>query len=77
MNDIILRGANGGDFQCTGGELTAAIGCYLPSSLAVLRAVAEDRTDGGVDFSDLETVGEFLIVLADLDAELANGAVRT
>lgn len=52
-----------GTFQFTAEEMDRAIAKFLPTSVAALRAVCNERT--GIDYSDVITVTELMAILID------------
>ncbi len=62
-----------GTYQTRAGALDLLIGRYLPASVAELRAKIEEKSDGmDIDYSDLSTVTECLMVLAEYDGYATN-----
>jgi hypothetical protein len=55
-----------GTFATTGMGLDRVISTYLPASVNDLRAIAEERNPE-INYSDVNDVSSFLIMLADMD----------
>lgn len=62
---LIVNRSNGARFTCTPSELDLMMSRYLPASRAELRRIVEAVMRD--DFSDLTTITELLIVLAEID----------
>ena len=54
-----------GTHEATGAAVELTITRYLPDSVANLRRLVEERS--GVDFSDVDDIAAFLVILADFD----------
>ena len=67
---ISIRGH--GEYQTTADGLDMLMYRYLPASVSELRAKIEQRSGGEIDYSDLHTVTECLMVLAELDGCATN-----
>jgi hypothetical protein len=62
---VIARVPGHGAYAVPPHALDRAIARYLPASPAGLQNIATERT--GIDYSDVETVAELLVILADHD----------
>lgn len=72
MNTVKISMENGhGYFECSPGQLETAIRFYLPNSAQQLRHGLTERCDNMIDFSDVKTVGELLIILASMESDNA------
>ncbi|MCP9209566.1 hypothetical protein [Streptomyces cucumeris] len=69
-DDIKIKLAGHGLFQTNGHHFDQLMAKYLPASVAELRDGIGERID--IDYSDLETVTECLMVLAELDGLATN-----
>lgn len=56
-----------GLYRCTARAFQGTIEKYLPTSVAKLRTLCEERAD--VDMSDITDIGSFLVMIAEWDAE--------
>lgn len=65
LTPIVMLLHGHGTFNCTTQELDAAIDKYLPCRVMDLRVLIEERT--GVSYTDVHSISECLVVLADLD----------
>lgn len=65
LTPIVMLLHGHGTFNCTTQELDAAIDKYLPNRVVDMRVLIEERT--GVSYTDVHSISECLIVLADLD----------
>jgi hypothetical protein len=62
-----------GAFQTYAARFDLLIARYLPASPRQLRALIEERAEGsGIDYSDLDSVTECLMVLAEYDGLATN-----
>ncbi len=62
-----------GTYQTRAGALDLLMQRYLPASIAELRAKIEEKSDGnGIDYSDLSTVTECLMILGEYDGYATN-----
>ena len=74
MLDIVNVTIKGhGTHTVTSAALDMAMLRYLPSNPARLRAIVEERTAS--DWSDVEDVSTFVIVLADFDFNVDDSAL--
>lgn len=55
-----------GLYRCTGYVFQRTIEKYLPTSIAALRTLCEERAD--VEMGDITDIGSFLVMLAEWDA---------
>jgi hypothetical protein len=70
---ITLRSSEHGQFQVSAESLDRLMDRYLPASPRQLRKLIEERADGsGIDYSDLTTITECLMVLGEYDGFATN-----
>lgn len=58
-----------GLYQASARALDEAIARYLPNSVDGLRKVVQERVGEDLDYSDVDSVGFFLVMLAEFDGE--------
>lgn len=74
MADIRITIEGHGQFQTTAEAFDLVMSRYLPASTASLRTLVNERMHQahGLDYSDLHTATECLMVLAELDGFATN-----
>jgi hypothetical protein len=67
-NSVIEARVHGhGIYTANAFDMDRAIAKYLPASPRELRAIVTERTGGEIDYSDVNAVSAFLVILASFD----------